>query len=652
MSMLADLPVLIGFFSYSRDDDEDSGGRLSKLRERIQAELRGQLGRTRTDFKLWQDKAAIAHGELWEDRIKSAIAESAFFIPIITPTAIRSYHCKFEFDAFLAREKELGRNNLVFPILYIPVPALADGRWRQDPLLATVGSRQYEDWQHLRHLDPSSSSEFALRIDKFCANVVRAMHQPWLSPQERREAEARQREEDEHRQQEKIEQAEARRRDGEQHRLEEERRRAAEEEERRKRAQRSPQMALEAGTTIRKRWGLIAGATALLLLVSSIGIYQTGLLGWFPWTPADRPAPPDRNKAAADAEAQRKAEEAEQQRQAALKADAERKAAADAERKAQEAEQQRQAALKADAERKAAADAEAQRKAAAGVAQTYPARPVRIVVPFPPGGATDVVGRLVGQSLSERLGQPFIVENQPGGGGNIGTEAVVRALPDGYTSLLVSTSTAINATLYDKLQIRDIAPVASISRAPLIMAVHPSVAAKTVPEFIAYAKANRGRISFASSGNGTLSQLAGELFKMMAGIEMVHVPYRGSAPALVDLFAGQVLPHIRAGRLRALAVTTATRWEALPDIPPLSDFVAGYEATSWWGVGTPNNVPAEIVDKLNKEVNASLVDPKMKARLADLGLMALPRSPTEFGKLIADETEKWARVIKFAGIKR
>jgi hypothetical protein len=329
MATLADAPNLVGFFSYSREDDEDSGGKLSKLRERIQAELRGQLGRTKTDFKLWQDKAAIAHGELWEDRINSAIAESAFFIPIITPTAVRSYHCKFEFDAFLAREKELGRSNLVFPILYIPVPALSDGRWRQDPVLVTVGSRQYEDWQHLRQLDPSST-EFALRIEKFCANISRAMQQPWLSPQARQAAAARQREEEERRQQERLEQAEALRRQEEQRGLEEEKRRTAKEEQRRNRSRHSPQTALDAIAAARKWWGAIAGVMALLLLVSSIILYQTGLPVWVSWSPeADQPNRSDPNKAAAaEAEAKRKAEEAEQQRQAAVKAEEERKSKA------------------------------------------------------------------------------------------------------------------------------------------------------------------------------------------------------------------------------------------------------------------------------------------------------------------------------------
>ena len=297
-------------------------------------------------------------------------------------------------------------------------------------------------------------------------------------------------------------------------------------------------------------------------------------------------------------------------------------------------------------------------------AQTYPTRPVRIIVGFPPGGAADIAARLMGQWLSERLGQPFVIENRPGAGSNIATEAVVRAPADGYTLLLVSTSNAINATLYDKLNfnfIRDIAPVAGIIRVPHVMEVNPSVPAKTVPEFIAYAKANPGKINMASAGIGAAPHVSGELFKMMTGVDMVHVPYRGAAPALTDLLGGQVqvmfdtmpssIEYIRAGKLRALAVTTATRSEALPDIPTVGDFVPGYEASAWYGVGAPKNTPAEIVDKLNKEINAGLADPKMKARLADLGGTVLAGSPADFGKLIADETEKWAKVVKFAGIK-
>jgi tripartite-type tricarboxylate transporter receptor subunit TctC len=297
-------------------------------------------------------------------------------------------------------------------------------------------------------------------------------------------------------------------------------------------------------------------------------------------------------------------------------------------------------------------------------AQTYPSRPVHIIVGFAPGGGNDIVARLMGQWLSERLGQQFVIENRPGAGTNIATEAVVRAPPDGYTLLLVNASAAINATLYANLNfnfIRDIAPVASITREPNVMVVNPSFPAKTVPEFIAYAKANPGKITMASSGNGSSTHVAGELFKMMTGIDMVHVPYRGTGPAITDLLGGQVqvmfppaaspIAFIRSGKLRALGVTTSTRSEALPDIPTIGDFVPGYEASAWYGVGAPKNTPAEIVEKLNKEINAGLADPKMKARLADLGGTVLLGSPADFGKLIADETEKWAKVIKFAAIK-
>ena len=297
-------------------------------------------------------------------------------------------------------------------------------------------------------------------------------------------------------------------------------------------------------------------------------------------------------------------------------------------------------------------------------AQTYPARPVRLIVPFPAGGPTDVVARLMGQWLSDRLGQPFIIENRPGAGSTIATEAVVRAAADGYTLLSASTSSAINATLYDNLKynfIRDIAPVATITSQPSVMVVHPSVPAKTVPEFIAHAKANPGRINMASPGIGTSPHVAGELFKIMAGIDIMHVPYRGGAPAYTDLLAGQVqvmfsvtistIEYIRAGKLRALAVTTATRSQELPDIATVSDFLPGYEASQWFGIGVPRNTPAEIVEKLNKEINAGLADPKINARLADLGGVALPGSPAEFGKLIAAETEKWGKVIRAANIK-
>jgi tripartite-type tricarboxylate transporter receptor subunit TctC len=285
-------------------------------------------------------------------------------------------------------------------------------------------------------------------------------------------------------------------------------------------------------------------------------------------------------------------------------------------------------------------------------------------VPFAPAGASDILARLIGQSLSERLGQQFVIDNRPGGGGNIGTEAVVRAPADGYTLLIVGTWNAVNATFYDKLNynfIRDIAPVASIIRTPFVMAVNPTVPAKTVPEFIAYAKASPGKINYASAGTGTSSHLTGELFKMMAGVEMVHVPYRGSTPALTDLLGGQVqvmfdampssLPHMRAGKLRPLAVTTATRVEILPDVPTVGEFVPGYEASIWWGVGAPKATPAEIVEKLNKEINAGLADPNIKTRLADLGGTVLAGSPADFGKLIAEETEKWGKVIRAANIK-
>jgi tripartite-type tricarboxylate transporter receptor subunit TctC len=297
-------------------------------------------------------------------------------------------------------------------------------------------------------------------------------------------------------------------------------------------------------------------------------------------------------------------------------------------------------------------------------AQAYPSRPVRVIVPFAPAGTTDIVARLMGQWLSERLGQQFVIDNRPGGGGNIGTEAVVRASPDGYTLLMVGGWNAINATLYDKLSfnfIRDIMPVASIGSAPYVMVINPSIPAKTVPEFIAYAKANPGKISMASAGTGAPSHVSGELFKMMAGVNMVHVPYRGGGPVMTDLLGGQVqvmfaptptsIEHIRSGKLRALAVTTATRSDALPDIPTVGEFVPGYEASNWYGVGIPKNTPAEIIDKLNTEINAGLADPKMKARLADLGGPVLALSPPDFAKLIADETEKWGKVVKFLGIK-
>ena len=297
-------------------------------------------------------------------------------------------------------------------------------------------------------------------------------------------------------------------------------------------------------------------------------------------------------------------------------------------------------------------------------AQTYPSRPVRIIVGFAPGGGTDVVARLIAQELSERLGQQFVVENRPGAGTNIATEAVVNKPPDGYTLLLVNAANAVNATLYEKLNfdfIRDIAPVAGIVRVSNVLEVHPSVPANTVPELIAYAKANPGKVNMGSGGNGVASHMSGELFKMMAGVNLTHVPYRGEALALADLLGGQVqvvfgtLPAsielIRAGKLRALAVTTATRSQALPDIPTVDDFVPGYEASSWWGVGTPKNTPANIIEKLNSEINAALADSKMKARLADLGGAVLPGSPADFGKLVSEETEKWGKVVRAANIK-
>jgi tripartite-type tricarboxylate transporter receptor subunit TctC len=297
-------------------------------------------------------------------------------------------------------------------------------------------------------------------------------------------------------------------------------------------------------------------------------------------------------------------------------------------------------------------------------AQTYPTRPLHLIVGTPPGGPQDILARLIGQWLSERLGQPVIIESRPGAGTNIGTEAVVKAPPDGYTLLLINAASAINATLYSKLNfnfIRDIAPIAGITREPLVMQLNPSVPAKTVPEFIGLAKANPGKFNFASGGNGAPSHIAGELFKMMAGVNLVHVPYRGAAPALTDLLGGQVqlyfgpmpasIEHIKTGKLRALAVTTATRSDVLPDVPTVGEFLPGYEASTWYGIGAPKNTPMELIEKLNEEINAVLADPKMKARLADLGGTAFLNSPAQFGKFIADETEKWAGVVKFAGLK-
>jgi tripartite-type tricarboxylate transporter receptor subunit TctC len=297
-------------------------------------------------------------------------------------------------------------------------------------------------------------------------------------------------------------------------------------------------------------------------------------------------------------------------------------------------------------------------------AQSYPTRPVHLIVPIAPGGATDIVARLIGQWLSERLGQPFVIENRPGASTNLGTEAVVRAPADGYTLLLCSAVNATNAALYDKLNfnfIRDIAPVAGVLRGPHVMVVNPSVAAKSVPEFIAYAKSNPGKLNMASAGIGNGTHLVGELFKVMAGVDMVHVPYRSGGPALTDLLGGQVqvmfpttvasIEYIRAGRLRALGVTAATRSDAFPDVPTVGEFVPGYEASTWFGVCAPNATPAEIVEKLNKEVNAGLAEPMIKMRLADLGGDVLALSPADFGQLIADETEKWGNVIRAANIK-
>jgi tripartite-type tricarboxylate transporter receptor subunit TctC len=297
-------------------------------------------------------------------------------------------------------------------------------------------------------------------------------------------------------------------------------------------------------------------------------------------------------------------------------------------------------------------------------AQTYPTRPVRLVVPFAAGGPSDIAARLIGQSLTERLGQQIIVENRPGAGSNIGTEVVVRAPADGYTLLMVGNSSAVNATLYEKLNfnfIRDLAPVAGVMRIPMVVTVNPSIAAKTISEFIAFAKANPGSLSMASGGNGSASHITGELFKLMTGVNLQHVPYRGEAPALTDLLGGQVqvmfptlptaLEHIRSNKLRALAATTAVRLEVLPDIPTVGDFVPGYEASAWVGIVTPRNTPAEVVDKLNSEINAGLADPKLRARFAEVGSTVFPGLPADFGKFIVEETEKWGKVVRFAGIK-
>ena len=297
-------------------------------------------------------------------------------------------------------------------------------------------------------------------------------------------------------------------------------------------------------------------------------------------------------------------------------------------------------------------------------AQTYPTRPVRIIVGFPAGGPSDITARLIAQWLSEHLGQEFVVENRPGAASNIATEAALRAPPDGYTLLLVTSTNAVNATFYENLNFNfmsDIAPVAGIIRVPFVMEINPSIPAKTVPEFIAYAKANPGKINMASGGIGTSVHIAGELFKMMAGVNLVHVPYRGSAPALTDMISGQVhvmfviltssIQHVRSGALRALAVTSERRSEALPDLPTVGDFLPGYEATAWYGIAAPKKTPSEIVDKLNNEVNTGLADPKIKARFAELASAVIPGSPADFGRLVGDEIQKWAKVVKFSGAK-
>ncbi|MFZ1088429.1 MAG: tripartite tricarboxylate transporter substrate binding protein [Xanthobacteraceae bacterium] len=297
-------------------------------------------------------------------------------------------------------------------------------------------------------------------------------------------------------------------------------------------------------------------------------------------------------------------------------------------------------------------------------AQTYPTRPVRLIIGYPPGGSADMTARLMGQWLSERLGQTFVIESRPGAATNIATEAVVHAPPDGYTLLLVAPANAINATLYEKLNynfVHDIAPVAGLIRFPNVMEVNPSVPAKTVPEFIAYAKANPGKLNMASSGNGSTIHVSGELFKMMTGISMIHVPYRGGAPALTDMISGQVqvmfdnvptsIEFIRAGKLRPLAVTTVQRSEVLPDLPTVADFVPGYEASAWYGVGAPKGTPAEIIDKLNSEINAILANPKTKSRFAELGASLIGGSPADFGRLVVEETDKWSKVVRFSGAK-
>ena len=297
-------------------------------------------------------------------------------------------------------------------------------------------------------------------------------------------------------------------------------------------------------------------------------------------------------------------------------------------------------------------------------AQGYPSRPVRWLLGYTAGGTTDIISRLVTQPLTERLGQPFVIEPRPGAGTNLATEFAVRAAPDGYTLLFVGAPNAINATLYSNLNfdfVRDIAPVAGIASVPMVLIVHPSVPATTIPEFLAYARSNPKKINMASSGIGTTPHLAGELFKMMAGVDIQHIPYRGAAPALTDLLAGQVqiyfsttpssIEHIRTGRVRGLAATTATRLDALPDLPTIGEFVKGFEASAWYGLGAPRETPRPIVERLNREINTVLADPKMKAKFDDLGCVSLANSPEEFGKLIAEETEKWGKVVKFAGVR-
>jgi tripartite-type tricarboxylate transporter receptor subunit TctC len=297
-------------------------------------------------------------------------------------------------------------------------------------------------------------------------------------------------------------------------------------------------------------------------------------------------------------------------------------------------------------------------------AQTYPNRPVRLIIGYTPGGSADLTARLMGQWLSEKLGQSFVVENRPGASTNIATEAVLRAAPDGYTLLLVAPANAINATLYDKLNfnfIKEVEPIAGLIRFPNVVVVNPSLPVKSIPELIAYAKANPGKLNMASSGNGSTIHMSGELFKMLTDINMVHVPYRGGAPALTDLIAGQVqvmfdnIPtcaeHVKSGKLRGLAVTSTARSEVLPDLPTVADFLPGYEASAWYGLGAPKGTPAEIVDRLNKAVNEILADPKVKAKFSEYGAILLPGSAADFGKLLADETEKWAKVVKFSGAK-